>query len=102
MGSLVTNVPDTFHMRGGVLVGLAKHVHLGSANYDHDLPEVSDVAGVLDLYRYAKEAGRTSRDGGFDTKAAALWGSDYSGMDAAYKDAVFFNVREFPFTPWPP
>ena len=89
-------------MNGGGLLGLASHIHLGSESYDHDLPEAGDGEAVLDLYRYAKESGHTSRDSGFDTKATALWGSDYSGMANDKKDAVFLNVRGFPFTPWPP
>ena len=91
-------------MNGGSLLGHAAHIHLGSESYDHDLPEAGDQEAILDLYRYAKESGHTDRAhaSDFDTKATALWGSDYSGMANDKKDIVFLNTRNFPFTPWPP
>lgn len=102
MGSTMINLPTNFHMQNGSLVGVSFHIHLGSANFDADLPETNDVSGVLDVYRYAKEAGHTSRDASFDSKMSAIWGTDYSGLSAGYKDALFTNIRNFPFTPPPP
>lgn len=104
MGQLVGNLGLKFHMNNGGLLGLAQNVHLGSESYDHDMPEAGNGEAVLDLYRYAKEAGHTSRANApdFDTKATALWGSDYSGMASDKKDIVFLNTRGFPFTPYPP
>lgn len=102
MGGITTNLPNDFHMNNGQLVGLALRIHLGSANFDATLPETSDVSAVFDVYRYAREPGHTSRNATFDSKMAAIWGSDYSNLDAAYKDACFLNIRAFPFTPPPP
>jgi len=104
MGQLVGNLGSRFHMNNGVLLGLAENVHLGSESYDHNLAEAGDGEAVLDLYRYAKESGHTDRAhaADFDTKATALWGSDYSSMASDKKDIVFLNTRGFPFTPWPP
>lgn len=104
MGAGVANIPFQFHMNGGTLLGSAVHIHLGNANFDADLPEAGPSEAVLDIFRYAKESGHTDRAhaGDFDTKMTALYGTDYSGLDNAYKDALFLNYRNFPFTPYPP
>lgn len=100
-GAGVANIPFEFHMNGGNLLGMKTHIHLGNANFDADLAEAGTSSSIRDLFAYAKEAGHTDRAHApdFDTKMTAIYGSAYTNLDAAYKDAVFLNARAFPFTP---
>lgn len=109
MGSLLLNIPDivvheprlgvrvslTVHRQRGVtnMVGFKIQLHHGASNFNAELAETSDIGSVYDVLRYCKEPGHTARDGTFDAKMTAIWGTAYSGLSSAYKDDVFATLR---------
>lgn len=94
-GGITTNIPTNIHMNSGSILGLGAHVHLGSANFDADLPESGNQTTVLDVLGYAAAPGHTDRANAtdFDTKMHDLYGGDYDNLAGTYKDAIFANWR---------
>lgn len=100
-GSTITT---TVHRQRGVtnMVSFSVTIHHGANNFNASLPESTDIGSVYDVIRYAKEPGHTTRDGTFDAKMAAVWGTAYSGLASTYKDDLFSALRGGEVIPPPP